>query len=172
MARPAITGPTTELSLKGMRGVQRALREAPGKVIKLAAQALYLEAEGIMAASKPLVPVFLNALRGSGHVQQPRTRFNSVEVVMGYGGAAADYAVYVHEGTGPAVGRPKYFPPVSALEAWAKKKLGDAELAYVVARKIYNEGTEPVKYLEKPFRAAERGMARRVAKHIAAGWRR
>ena len=50
-----------------------------------------------MGKSKRLVPVDTGALRASGHVQLPVIRGKKVAVVLGYGGAAAPYAVFVHE---------------------------------------------------------------------------
>jgi hypothetical protein len=148
------------------------LRQLDAQAVRLGSRALFLEGEKIMRASKPLVPVFMGALRSSGHVQLPRrTAGGDIEVVLGYGGAAASYAVFVHEGTGPAVGRPSYFPPISALKPWARKKLGDENAAFAVARAIHRRGTKPIKFLEIPFRAALPGMPGRIAAHIRRGMR-
>lgn len=49
--------------------------------------------------------------------------------------ANADYASYVEFPTKP------HFPPVDALRDWAAKFLGDARLAFVVARAISRRGT-------------------------------
>lgn len=139
---------------------------------KLGSAALFQEANKIMAKSKPLVPVFHGALRSSGHVQLPRrTASGDIEVVLGYGGAASDYAVFVHEGTGPAVGRPRYWPPIEPLKDWARKKLGDERLGYAVQRKIHAKGTEGKKFLEIPFNAALPGMPARIAAFIRRGMR-
>lgn len=54
--------------------------------------------------------------------------------------ANMNYASYVESGTQP------HFPPVDALRDWAAKKLGDAKLAFVVARAISRRGT-----MGKPF---------------------
>lgn len=94
------------------------------------AKALYREAEGIMAQSKELVPVDTGALRSSGHVRVPELRDRSATVVLGYGGPAAPYALYVHE------------------DLNAFHKVGMA------------------KYLEVPFRAAQGGMAERIARDL------
>jgi hypothetical protein len=58
---------------------------------------LYLEAEGIMAQSKELVPVDTGALRSTGIVSPPVIEGDLVSVELGYGGPAAPYAVIVHE---------------------------------------------------------------------------
>lgn len=72
--------------------------------------ALTLEAEAIMAVSKQIVPVDTGALRSSGFVAQPTQSGNTHQIDMGYGGAASDYAVIVHErlDTHHPVGQAKY----------------------------------------------------------------
>ena len=160
------------MEIKGGRRMVGRFRQLDLQAVRLGSAALFQEGEKIMAKSKRRVPVFHGALRSSGHVQLPRrTSSGDVEVVLGYGGAAASYAVFVHEGTGPAVGRPRYWPPISALKPWARKKLGDESLAYAVARKIHEKGTEPLKFLEIPFREALPGMPGRIAAHIRRGMR-
>lgn len=64
---------------------------------KLAA-ALYEEAENIMGDSKEnYVPVDLGTLRSSGTVEQPEINGNSINVLLGFGGASAPYALRQHE---------------------------------------------------------------------------
>jgi len=61
-------------------------------------RALAVEAELIMTDSKAnYVPVDTGALRASGYVQAPVITRDAVSVTMGYGGAAAPYALPVHE---------------------------------------------------------------------------
>lgn len=59
--------------------------------------ALKIEAEAIMSASKQIVPVDTGILRSSSVVGNPDTQGNVHRIEMGYGGAASDYAVVVHE---------------------------------------------------------------------------
>ncbi len=73
--------------------VRRWIREQPKKF----GAALFVEGEQIMAKSKRIVPVRFGVLKSSGHVQLPVIRGTRVVVVLGYGGAAAPYAVFVHE---------------------------------------------------------------------------
>lgn len=157
---------TVRAEIRGANELRRAIRRAGKRGLDAVARGLFLEGEAIMADSKPLVPVDEAILRASGFVRPPDRSGQSIVVELGYGGAAKDYAVFVHEGTGPAVGRPRYFPPVSALEGWAARKLGDPKLAYVVARSIHQKGTKPTKFLEKPFKARRRGMERRLARRV------
>lgn len=59
--------------------------------------ALLAEAEIEMTEAKKRTPVDTGALRGSGHVGGPFRRNGGIEVVMGFGGPAAPYAIHVHE---------------------------------------------------------------------------
>ena len=83
--------------LRGSAALRRELKRRGGAAQKALARALFLEGEQIMGKSKRLVPVDTGALRASGHVQLPVIRGKKVTVVLGYGGAAAPYAVFVHE---------------------------------------------------------------------------
>lgn len=74
-----------------------------------AAAALYQEAEAIMAIAKTRTPVDTGALRASGYTAPPDVSGDTISVELGFGGAASEYAVFVHErfdlkhapGTGP-----------------------------------------------------------------------
>lgn len=105
---------------------------AEGAVEKIAGQ-LFREAEAIMAAADPLIPVAPDGgtLKASGHVQLPVVDGNEVSVTMGFGGAASAYAEAIHEHPSPAS------PP-----SWSGK-----EIHFSVP------GTGH-KFLERPFLAA------------------
>lgn len=60
-------------------------------------QAVFMEANEVLNESKKLVPVDTGALKNSGRVEQPRVDGRGVSVEVTYGGAAAPYALYVHE---------------------------------------------------------------------------
>lgn len=168
-----------QLKVEGTKKLTQRLGRLKGRAVFLAGQGLYREAEKVMAKSKREAPVGVHGtLRSSGFVHPPRPipgARQGMEVVLGYGGAASGYAVYIHEGTGPAVGQPAFFPPPSALEPWVKKKMGitDPEeverVAFLVARKIGQKGLEPRKFLERPLHEAMQGMGDRVAAHIRKG---
>jgi hypothetical protein len=61
------------------------------------AAAVTLEAEELITASEPLVPVDEGVLRGSGHVAPAEETIDGVSVTCGYGGAAEAYALVQHE---------------------------------------------------------------------------
>jgi len=60
-------------------------------------QAMTSTATTILNESKKIVPVDKGTLKNSGRVEPVKRTQNSIEVEITYGGAAAAYAVYVHE---------------------------------------------------------------------------
>lgn len=69
------------------------LRKMRDEVPKALDRALYQEAQAIFRKSQKIVPVQYGFLRASGVVEMPVNH----EVVIGYGGPAAPYAIHVHE---------------------------------------------------------------------------
>lgn len=117
------------------------------KYPKAIARAAYEEAEFIMADSKEkFVPVDDDALRSSGHTLPPVIEGRNISVSMVYGGAAAPYALAVHEHLS------EHSPPT-----WQNKSPEDIHWNV--------PGTGP-KYLEIPFREAVLGMMARIAKSV------
>jgi hypothetical protein len=64
-------------------------------------QALYMTGHEVLNRSKELVPVDFGILRDSGQVHNPKVSADRVEVQISYGGAAAPYALIVHEDMRP-----------------------------------------------------------------------
>lgn len=125
------------------RTISQVLKAAGDRAFELLGRELYLEAQGIMTASQPLVPVDTSALRSSGYVNEPVREGDRVEVTLGYGGPAA-----------------KINP-----------KTGESTDAYALFVHENLEAHHPVggaKYLELPFNQATRGMKGRVAANIRA----
>jgi len=60
-------------------------------------QALYREAAIIFEQSQDEVPIDTGNLRGSGNLGLPSAQGDDIVVEISYGGAAADYALAVHE---------------------------------------------------------------------------
>ena len=116
------------------------------------ARALYAEAEGIMADSKEhYVPVDFGVLRDSGTVEEPviepTAEGTVISVTMGYGGAAAAYALAVHE-------HPSGFDPPS----W--------QVAMATGHGVHFTVGGP-KYLELPFNDAASHLDERLADRLA-----
>lgn len=62
-------------------------------------------------------------------------------------------------------------PPVAAIRPWVADKLGDASLAFVVARSIGRKGIKPRKFLWKAFLARQADVValfQRAVENIAA----
>ena len=85
------------LQIIGTGMLTTVLRRFGQAAAQVAAAALFREGERIMTVAKGRTPVDTGALRGSGHVVPPETTAAGATVLLGFGGAAAPYAVYVHE---------------------------------------------------------------------------
>lgn len=155
-------------TVTGDKALADALRGLGARAPAAAASALLTEAERIMTRSKRLAPADIGALRTSGHVKPPVVTRTSASVTMGYGGASAPYAVWVHEGIGPAVGRPPFTPPAENFIPWARRVLHDEGAAFPVARAVGRKGIKPTKFLERPLKEAMAGMPARLAKRLNA----
>ena len=158
-----------KIEFLGRRELRAALRVAGKDGMRGLAKGLTVEAEAVMAASKREVDVDEGVLRASGFVRRPVKKRRGMFIVLGYGGAGMPYGLYLHEGTGPAVGRAAFFPPVAPFREWAKRVLGDESLGFLVARAVGRKGLTPRKFLERPLRRRARGMAGRLARHVRRG---
>lgn len=83
---------------QGLEEILGKLSAVPAQALRAAGGSLYRQGEAIMARSKQdFVPVDLGVLRDSGYVAMPQYDGQGVTVEIGFGGAAADYAVVQHE---------------------------------------------------------------------------
>lgn len=82
----------------------------------------------------PLTPVDRGLLRGGTQTQI----LGQGADVLGRVFNTMEYAPAVELGSRP------HFPPVAALEAWARRKLGQDGLGFVIARAISRRGTKGV----------------------------
>jgi len=78
-------------------GEAMALLAVEKKIIPATMEALYAEAQLVLAESKRQVPYRFGALSGSGMVHQPYSVGSKTAVEISYGGAAVDYALIQHE---------------------------------------------------------------------------
>lgn len=60
-------------------------------------KSMFAEATVVLNESKKIVPYRTRALQTSGQVERPKTSGGRYSIEITYGGAAAPYAVYVHE---------------------------------------------------------------------------
>ncbi len=87
------------LVLENVEAAVRGLFEMSSGVQKAAARGLYQFADGVvMTESKErYVPWEEGILRDSGFVELPQVERDTISVLMGFGGAAQDYARVQHE---------------------------------------------------------------------------
>jgi hypothetical protein len=85
------------MSVTGADKVLANLTALASKLPTQVGRAMFEEAEIEMAEAKRRTPVDTGALRASGHVELPKIAGQNVTVAMGFGGAAAPYAIEVHE---------------------------------------------------------------------------
>lgn len=96
--------------ITGVAELRRVLGRLDGLAVNALESALFQEQEAVIADAKERTPVDTGVLRGSGTVLPPQVRGNAVTVEAGFGGAAADYAIPVHErlGVSHPVGEAKF----------------------------------------------------------------
>lgn len=123
------------IDVEGEDEVDRALKRAGSDAQRALGRALYIEGERIMGESKRLCPVDTGTLRSSGRVQPPEQDSERVVVRMTYGGAAAPYAVSVHENLNAYHSPPTQakFLEQPALEA---RETMPGRLAYTMAKEL------------------------------------
>lgn len=85
------------VEVKGDKEVIAKLAAYSLNATRAMANALYEEAQGLITEAKEETPKDTGALRSSGHVELPQIEGTKVTVEAGFGGAAVDYAIYVHE---------------------------------------------------------------------------
>ena len=131
------------MTLEGSLDVAKALKELGDQAEPALRAALYEEGNALLNDSKAVCPVDTTRLITSGYVK-PATA-QDLEVVVGYGGAAAPYALTVHEN--PRSGKTGGVSPSGrAYKHWAS--VGEW------------------KYLERPFIARVFGYYDRIAQSL------
>ena len=122
--------------ITGIQAVQQRLQQMAAEVLPLMGIALHQEAEAILEASQPLVPVETGALRASGQVDDVTISGQEVSTAVRYGGPGegfervpSTYAIYVHErqNVHHPVGMAKFLQiPAFAATAGMAQRLADA----------------------------------------------
>ena len=103
--------------------------------------AMYGIVEDIATQAKERTPVGVSGILRASIGTRVSLGTDASTLVLGevYTGAQAPYAIFVEEDTRP------HWPPWgsgSSLALWAQRVLGNAKLAFVVARKISRVGTK------------------------------
>jgi len=152
-----------DYKVEGLNEVLAQFAEAAQHAPRLVSQAVYEEGEALMTSVKadPDFPVDTGALKSSGRVKQPEIRGTFIDVELGFGGAAAPYALYVHEGTDPYIITPRkkkvlavpvgdWDGPVNPYNARELPKLSRDGAYVILGRRVKHPGIEGQKYLERP----------------------
>lgn len=85
--------------MRGASEMVKVIKEIAAKFPDRVGAAIYKRGQIVMTASKRICPVARDGgtLRGSGMVAKPVRKGSNISVELSYGGAAADYAIAVHE---------------------------------------------------------------------------
>lgn len=89
-----------DIELMGEKLLAARMIEAGKKAVPALASALYTAGNLTMREAKNQVPFDTGVLKSSGRVDEPQITGGNVTVDLGFGGAAAAYALRMHEGKG------------------------------------------------------------------------
>lgn len=119
--------------VKGADEIMAAFKQAP-----------VIAARELNTAIKQVILIFLAQARIEAPVDRGFLRGPAMQTSFGFLKGTllntAEYAYWVHEGTSPG-----HFPPLAAIEPWAKRHKIPA---FLVARKIFREGTEGTPFFQ------------------------
>ena len=103
--------PPLSVTLTGADALMARLQTLGREGPRVLAGALHRAHEVIMTEAKRRTPVQFGALKASGHVALPRIEATQIVSEGGFGGAAVDYAVFVHENVTArhTVGQAKFY---------------------------------------------------------------
>lgn len=126
------------ISLRGGEETVKLLQRFPQRLRAALLRAMRESSILIQSLAKVNAPVFRGLLRVSilQGVTEEGGRF------VGHVGSALAYAPVVESGRTSG-----WFPPVSELMTWARRKLGDERLAFVIGRAIKRRGYKAQPYL-------------------------
>lgn len=131
--------------LKEKGEVTKVLTRLPQRLRAAVVSAMRESAVLIQSLAKLNAPVFRGLLR----VSIAQNVAEDGDRIVGEVGSGLPYASVIEEGRSSG-----WFPPPSALKAWARRKLGDERLAFVVARAIKRRGFHARPYLRPALLAA------------------
>ncbi len=152
------------VTIRGSEETIKQLKNLPQRIQAALLKAMQDSTILIQSLAKINAPVYRGLLRVS-IAQSTRQEGNRI---IGEVGSALPYADVMESGRD--VG---WFPPVSELKAWARRKLGDERLGFVIARAIKRRGFKARPYLSSAVKAAgprvQLAFANRIAEAIRQG---
>ena len=147
-----------EVKVTGADKVQQTILALARRIPQRIAQALQVEAELTMTEAKLLCPVVTGALRASGFVTEATVLHDDIGVLLGFGGAAAKYALAVHEN--PRSGKTGGWGPAGQQEI-AFRYIKGRVVPIGAQRKSWSRGGQ-WKFLEQPVLARTQGFSARI----------
>lgn len=121
-----------EIEIEGLKEMQRAFKLAPAFTTSILNRAIKASLLILLGRSRQEAPVDRGFLRGAAM----QTKFGNLTGLLKN---TAPYAFWIHEGTRP------HFPPLRAIEPWARRH---GIPAFLVARKIARDGTKGVPFFD------------------------
>ena len=141
------------LRIEGMDALQRALKMYPKATQRGAVRGMRKGVLRVQRAARQNAPVDTGRLRAS-----IATRVSPVgKGVRGVVGSAVHYAPYQEFGAKP------HWPPIAALETWARRH---GTSAYLVARSIAQKGIKAKRYLRDAWQQEVHNVVRDMAREI------
>jgi HK97 gp10 family phage protein len=139
--------------VEGLDEFRRALRRFPKVAKRGAKRGMKRGVLRVQRSARQSAPVDTGRLRAS-IAYVVRVLANGVRGIVG---SAVEYAPFVEFGTRP------HWPPIAALETWARRH---GTSAFVVARAIAQRGTEARNYLRDALKENASKVARDISREI------
>lgn len=145
------------VEVMGTEVVAERMRKAGPEAQKLISKAIHKYALEIANEAKRRVPTDTGRLKSAIRAEFPK----DLEAKIGPTGADVHYGPYVEFGTRP------HFPPVSALESWARRH--KIPSAFLVARAIGMRGTKPKPFLFPAWESVRPEFKRAIGEIVREG---
>jgi hypothetical protein len=122
------------VKIQGLKEITKLYRSAPEKTLRYTKEAL--QRSGDLLVENTIDQIKAKGLVDRGKMAQA-TRTYPIGPLQQVVEVDAKYAPGLEEGSEP------HMPPIVELKGWARRKLGNEKLAYVVARSIARKGIKP-----------------------------
>jgi Bacteriophage HK97-gp10, putative tail-component len=124
----------------GLKELRDAFDKARPQFMRFLSDAMYDTGKIAEGKAKENSPINDGSLRSSITTSEPRVTRDNAEITVG---TNIKYAKYMEQGTRP------HYVSARLLMPWARKKLGNANLAYAVAKSIAKKGVKGRFYFKK-----------------------
>jgi hypothetical protein len=120
------------VTMTGKEQLLKNMQSLGTKGPRLMGKALFNEGHRIMTEAKKITPVDFGKLVGSGNVMKESVTPTGASVTLGFGGAAAPYAIFVHENlrarhTAPTTAKYLETPLMAAASGMAERLNADLQ---------------------------------------------